>query len=93
MVYQYYVVEIQQYQDGTYGHIVHYAYDEDPDKARMKGESKYYEVLSAAAISELPSHAAILFSAEGFPIDHKCYKHTTNVAETAEPETETPTEE
>ena len=46
MVYQYYVVEIQQYNDGTYGHVVHYAFDEDADKARLKGESKFYEVLA-----------------------------------------------
>ena len=75
MIYQYYVMEIQQYQDGTYGDIKHFAYDEDPDLARMKGESKYYEVLAAAAVSALPSHAAILFSSEGFPIMHQCYKH------------------
>ena len=75
MVYQYYVVEIQQYQNGEFGHIVHYAYDADQDKARLKGESKYHEVLAAAAISELPSHAAIMFSTDGFPIMHQCYKH------------------
>ncbi len=86
MIYQYYVIEIQQYQDGTYGDIKHFAYDEDPDKARMKGESKYYEVLAAAAVSDLPSHAAILFSSEGFPIANKCYKHA--VDSTVEPESE-----
>lgn len=73
---QYYVLEIQQYANGEYGHIVHFAYDENPDKARQKGESKYYEVLSAAAVSELPMHSAILVNAEGFPIMHACYKHT-----------------
>lgn len=78
---QFYIVEIQQYQDGTFGHIVHFAYDEDPDKARLKGESKYHEVLSAAAVSELPTHSAIMFSTEGFPIMNQCYKHTVTVAE------------
>lgn len=73
---QFYIMEIQQYNDGSYGDIKHFAYDEDPDKARLKAESKYYEVLSAAAVSELPMHSAILFSAEGFPIMNKCYKHT-----------------
>ena len=75
MVYQFYVMEIQQYADGSYGDIKHFAYDEDADQARLKAESKYYEVLSAAAVSNLPSHAAILFSSEGFPIMHQCYKH------------------
>lgn len=80
---QYYIVEIQQYENEEYGHIVHYAYDADPEKARLKGESKYYQVLAAAAISEIPSHAAILFTAEGNPIYHQCYKH-----QNAEPEAE-----
>lgn len=78
---QFYVLEIQQYQNGEYGHLVHVAYDEDPDKARMKGESKYHEVLAAAAVSELPSHAAILVSSEGFPVMDQCYKHDTKGTE------------
>lgn len=80
-MYQFYVVEIQQYTNGEYGHIVHYAFDENADKAQLKAESKYYEVLSAAAISELPSHAAILFSTEGFPLKHECYKHNVSTPE------------
>lgn len=85
-MYQNYVVEIQQYQNGEYGHIVHYAFDEDADKARLKAESKYHEVLAAAAVSELPTHAAIMFSTEGFPLMHQCYTHA--VAEAVEPEPE-----
>lgn len=72
---QFYVVEIQGYANGEFGHIVHWAFDEDPNRAREKADSKFYEVLSACAISDLPVHSAILFSTEGFPIDHKCYKH------------------
>lgn len=72
---QFYIVEVQKYADGSFGHLVHYAYDENPDVARLKGESKYYEVLSAAAVSEIPEHSAIMFSTEGFPIMHQCYKH------------------
>ena len=83
---QFYIVEIQTYADGTFGHIVHFAYDEDPDKARLKGESKYHEVLSAAAVSDLPSHAAIMFTTEGFPILNQCYKH--NVQPEPEPSEE-----
>lgn len=73
---QFYVVEIQKYANGEFGHIVHFAYDENPDRARLKGEAKYHEVLAAAAVSDLPVHAAIMFSTEGFPIMHQCYKHT-----------------
>ena len=78
---QFYIVEVQQYANGEFGHIVHYAYDSDPDKARLKGESKYHEVLAAAAVSELPCHSAIMFSTEGFPIMHQCYKHEAPVTE------------
>ena len=85
---QFYVVEIQQYTNGEYGHIVHYAFDADPDKARLKGEAKYHEVLAAAAVSELPTHAAIMFSTEGFPIMNQCYKHEVTTEPTPEPETE-----
>ena len=81
---QFYVVEIQTYANGEYGHLVHYVYDEDPDMARLKGESKYHEVLAAAAVSALPAHAAIMFSTEGFPIMNQCYKHAA-VPAAAEP--------
>lgn len=72
---QYYIFEIQQYANGEYGHIVHFAYDADASKARLKAESKYHEVLAAAAISELQSHAATLITADGRVIMNQCYKH------------------
>lgn len=80
----YYILEIQQYADGSYGHLIHWA------ETRNQAESKYHQVLAAAAISELPSHAASMFSSEGFPIMNQCYKHEI-VTETTEPENqETP---
>lgn len=82
---QYYVLEIQQYENGEYGHLVHFAYDADANTARLKGESKYYEILAAAAVSALPSHAATLISSEGFPIMHKCYKHEVQSDSSPEP--------
>ena len=87
---QFYILEIQKYQNGEYGHIVHFAYDENPRKARLKAESKYHEILAAAAISELPTHAAILITAEGAPIMNNCYYH---VQEEEPQEEETPQEE
>ncbi len=75
MVTQYYIMELQQYQNGEYGHIVHVAYDEDPETARLKAESKYHEVLAAAAVSELPSHAAVIIASDGFPLMHQRYEH------------------
>lgn len=89
-MYQFYIVEIQQYANGEYGHLVHYAYDADPDIARQKGESKYHEVLAAAAVSNTKSHAAIMFNTDGFPIMNQCYKHevVNEPTEETEPEAE-----
>lgn len=39
---QFYIIEIQKYVNGEFGHIVHFAYDEDATKARLKAESKYH---------------------------------------------------
>lgn len=40
-----------------------------------EAESKFYLVLSAAAVSSVPVHSAIIVSEEGFPVRHECYKH------------------
>lgn len=72
---QYYIIELQTYVDGSYGDIKHVVWDEDPTKARLKAESKFYEVLSAAAVSELPVHAAIMFTSDGVPVTHQKYAH------------------
>lgn len=91
---QYYIIEIQQYANGEYGHIVHFAYDEDAAKARLKAESKYHEVLSAAAVSELQSHSATLLTADGRALMTQCYKHVIPAEEENTPEEEvTPNEE
>lgn len=83
---QFYIIEIQKYYNGEFGHIVHFAYDADADKARLKAESKYHEVLAAAAVSETAEHSAILISSEGFPVMHQCYKHEIPVETEPTPE-------
>lgn len=88
MVTQFYIIEIQQNKAGEYGHIVHYAFDENPDTARLKAESKYHEILASAAVSETLKHSATIISDEGFPVMYQCYKHTFE-----EPEVETVEEE
>ena len=72
---QLYVVEVQKSQEGVFGHNVFWLYDEEPEKARLKGEAKYHEVLAAAALSDMAEHAAILFESNGVPLMHQCYKH------------------
>ena len=89
---QFYIIEIQQYTNGEFGHIVHFAYDENATKARLKAEAKYHEVLASAAISELPQHSATLLTSDGRAIMSQCYKHV--IEPTHEPDEETePTEE
>lgn len=85
---QYYIIEIQQYLNGEFGHIVHFAYDVNPSTARLKAESKYHEVLAAAAISQLPQHSATLLTSDGRCIMNQCYKH-----EVVQPEPEVEQEE
>ena len=88
---QYYIFEIQQYDNGEYGHLVHFAYDADAAMARLKAESKYHEVLAAAAISNLQSHSATLLTADGRVVMNQYYKHpivTPEPEPTLEPEEE-----
>lgn len=76
-MYQFYIVEIKKNTQGEFEHEVFWVYDADVTKAQQKGESKYYEVMSRAAVSEFSEHSAILFSSQGFPLMHGCYTHGT----------------
>ena len=91
-MYQYYIIEIQKTFSGEYGHIVHWAFDEDKEMARLKGESKFHEVLAAAAVSQTDTHSAILIDSNGSPIKNQYYRHTQHVEPEPEPETEPETE-
>ena len=86
---QFYIIEIQQYVTGDFGHIVHFAFDENPTKARLKAEAKYHEVLAAAAVSELQYHSATLLTSDGRAIMNQCYKHVIEPTPEPEPEEET----
>lgn len=72
---QLYIIEVKKTQAGEFEHNVFWVWDENPNKARLKGESKYHEVLAAAAVSTMAEHSCILFTEEGFPLMHQCYKH------------------
>ena len=74
-MYQFYIIEVKKDANGEFEHNVNWVWDANPDKARLKGEAKYHEILATAAVSEYAEHSAILFSSEGFPIMHQCYKH------------------
>lgn len=75
MLTQIYVTEIKQYHNGEFEHQNYWLWDEDADKARQKAEAKFHEVLAAAAVSDTATHAAIMFTSEGFPLRNECYHH------------------
>lgn len=80
-MYQYYIIEITKNHAGEYAHNVHWAFDADQDKARLKGEAKWHELLAAAAVSEFATHSVTLLSDEGVTLLQKVYKHAAPEAE------------
>lgn len=79
MVYQYYIFEIKRFANGELEHSVDWAFDENEGIARLKGESKWHEKLSVAALSETSTHSVMLIGTEGQTIKSECYYH--NVAQ------------
>lgn len=65
------VTEIQKFADGGMS-TPSYAFD-----SQQAAEAKYHAILASAAVSALPVHACVMFSEEGFPLKHECYKHET----------------
>lgn len=63
------VIEIQTGADGTVS-TLNYSYT-----TRNAAEEQFHRILTAAAVSSLPKHAALMVSDEGFPLRHECYKH------------------
>lgn len=79
-MYQFYTAEIIKTQAGEFEHDIKWHYDEDENKARLKGEAAFHEILSRAAVSEHAEHAAILFSSRGNRIMDKCYIRQSGMA-------------
>lgn len=40
-----------------------------------EADSKFYAILSAAAVSSVPIHSAIILNEEGSPIRYESYRH------------------
>lgn len=81
---QYYIVEIKKMTTGEFEHQVHWAFDQDATTARLKAESKYHQILAAAAVSEYEQHSASLLTSDGRLVMNQCYRH-----EVVQPEPET----
>lgn len=67
---KYIVIELQTNDNGAIGNFV-WAFDE-----RNQAEAKYHAVLSVAAVSELPMHAASLLQSDGRLLACASYDHT-----------------
>ena len=68
---KYIVTEIQTF-DGNQVAMLNYDFDD-----RNLADSKFYLVMSAAAVSALPCHAVVLITNEGQLLNRGMYKHGT----------------
>ena len=75
---KYLVTEIQTFDNGAVTNPT-YAYDNENSAL-----SKFYNILSAAAVSQLPVHACLLFTSEGIALKSECFIHPP--AQQPEPE-------
>ena len=66
---KYIVIELQKNTDGTISNTA-WTFDD-----RNQAESKYYSVLSYAAVSNLPKHSVTLLHEEGYIIRYESYSH------------------
>lgn len=48
---------------------------------RAQAESKYHQILTAAAVSTVPKHGAIMLTDEGERLKNECYIHTVEEEE------------
>lgn len=51
---------------------------------RKQAESKYHQILAAAAISEVPKHSAVMLTESGTKIKNECYIHSAEPEEPVE---------
>lgn len=65
----YVVVELQTNDEGQVANLV------TQHATREEAESKYHAVLSAAAVSSVAYHAAVLMTNTGHVHETKCYHH------------------
>jgi hypothetical protein len=68
------VTELQTFENGAMS-TPSYAYD-----TQLAAEAKYHSVLSSAAGSKLPTHAAVLMTSEGVVLESKAYFHESEGA-------------
>ena len=65
------VLELQTNTEGQLGNIITTYTDQ------AEAESKYYQILSYAAVSNIPIHTALIITSEGLTLKSDCYQHRT----------------
>lgn len=78
----YIVLEIQVNKDGTVGTLIS-KYD-----SREESLQKYYQILSYAAVSEVPKHSAMIITDDAMVVKCECFIHDEEVEENEVPEVE-----
>lgn len=81
-MYQYYIIEIKKLPNGEYEHNVFWEYDADQQAAQRKAESKGYDLLSKAALSNTVLHSVTVLSDDGFTVLSRSYRNNTVVETT-----------
>lgn len=69
----FYVLEMQTDQTGS---VLVWSYDNLP-----QAESKFYSILSAAAVSSVRKHGAIILNEDGIMLKHEVFNHTMQSVE------------
>lgn len=64
----YIVIELQTMADGAVANLV------TQHASEAEAQSKYHSVLAAAAISDLPCHAAVLMANSGVTLENRYYE-------------------
>ena len=65
----YFICETQTQKDGSAAHLMQTA------GTLNEAESKYHQILAAAAISSVPIHACIIFDDHGYTKMSRFYEH------------------
>lgn len=71
---RYIVIELQTTDNNTANIVTSY-------DSKEQAESAYYAILSAAAVSSVPVHAATLVTEEGYPLMNGHYTHEQSTIE------------
>ena len=80
-MYQFYIIEIRKLPNGEYEHEVFWEWDDDKQVAQRKAESKAYDLLSKAALSETVIHSVTVLSDDGYQVMTKNYRNNVTPEE------------